>query len=297
MSSEREQIEALLGSIDNLPTIPKMGMRIVELASDPEVSITKLSEAIHQDPPLAARVLKVANSPFYGVARHVDSLQLALVILGLNEVRTLALGVTFFNVMKSMNPEISLFRETFWFHSAACGIVARILGRKLDIRSEGADFIAGLLHDMGKIVIDACFGGKFASVFDKTFKDAPPMIDAEKEIVGHTHEPIGAVLAEKWHLPQSICDAIAFHHAFPTTDSAANLEDPKIASVCYLSEAFCQRYKIGWDGDSGSCDLRNSKAWETILSGQDKYTESDIDGIITETLQTYTEARPLLLWE
>lgn len=297
MSSEREQIESLIGNIDDLPTIPKMGMRIVELASDPEVSINELSGAIHRDPPLAARVLKVANSPFYGVARHVDSLQLALVILGLNEVRNLALGVTFFNVMKSMNPEISLFRETFWFHSAASGVVARILGRKLDIRSEGTDFIAGLLHDMGKIVIDACFGGKFVSVFDKTFKHAPPMIDAEKEIFGHTHEPIGAVLAEKWHLPQPICDAIAFHHTFPTMDSTTDVADSKIASICYLSEAFCQHYKIGWDGDSGSCDLRNSNAWDAVLSGQDMYTERDIDGIIMETLQTYTEARPLLLWE
>jgi HD-like signal output (HDOD) protein len=294
---DEEQIRAAIDDICDLPTIPKIGFKIVELASDPDVSIEQLTNAINQDPSLAARILKVANSPFYGAARHVNSMQLALVILGLNEVRNIAMGVTFFNAMKSLSPKVSKYRETFWHHSAACGMVARILGRKLDIQSESTDFIAGLLHDMGKIVIDASFGSKIGPHLDKASKDSPPVIEAELELLGVTHEKIGAWLAEKWSLPDEICDAIAYHHEFASMESLNGIRDPKTVSISYISEAFCDTYKLGWDGDSGSCDLRNRRVWDVLLSGQNTYTPDDIGPIITETLQVFKEARPHLLWE
>ena len=297
MGIGKEQIRTIVGDIRDLPTIPSVGTRIIELASDPDVSIDELSEALHQDPSLAARVLKIANSPFYGTARHVDTLQLAVVILGLNEIRNIALGVTFFNSMKNLNPNLSLFRETFWHHSAACGVVARILGRKLEVRCEGTDFIAGLLHDMGKIVIDTCFDGKFVEIFNKTYKHKPAMLEAEEEILGDTHEEFGSWLAEKWHLPQIICDAISYHHKFPSVASLDIFKNPKVVSIAYISEAFCEHYEIGWDGDFGNSNMRNERAWDVLLSGQKTYTMNDVDTIITETMQVFNEAQNYLLWE
>lgn len=297
VSSEKNQIRSAIEEMENLPTIPKLGMKIIQLATDPDVTMEQLSDVIHQDPSLAARILKIANSPFYGVSRKVDSLQLALVLLGLNEVRNIALGITFFSVMKSLEPKLSHYREMFWYHCASCGIVARILGRTLKVKSEGRDFLAGLLHDLGKIVIDACFGGKFVSTFNNTFKHKPPMLEAEREILGETHEKFGRLLAEKWCLPKSICDAIDYHHEFPSTGSLDTLEDPQTVSLSYLSEAFCEQFEIGWDGDFDCSDLRNGKAWELLLSGQDTYTTDDIDTIIAETLQAFRKSQPHLLWD
>ena len=174
MSYSRNEIESVVERIRHLPTLPKVAMQIIDLASDPEVSMDELSRAIHQDPSLAASVLKVANAPFYGISRRVDSLQLALVILGLADVRNIALGVTILNVIRDLNPNEAYYGEKFWVHCAGCGIVARILGRKLNLRSEGADFIVGLLHDMGKIVIDEHFDSKFVFLFNKAFTHAPP---------------------------------------------------------------------------------------------------------------------------
>jgi len=297
VSFDKQQIKAAIDNISNLPTIPKTGMRIIKLAADPEVSVDELSSAIQQDPSLAVRLLKVANSPFYGASRHIDSLQLAIVILGLKEVQNIILGITFFNILKNMDPEISRYREEFWFHSAACGMVARIFCQKLGFKCAGTDFIAGLLHDMGKIVIEVCFGGKFLPIFDKTFTHKPSMIEAESEILGQTHEKFGGLLADRWNLPKTLCDAIAYHHELPSMTSFSPLRDPRIVAITYISEAFCEHYEIGWDGDFGGADLRNERAWDVLLGKHKAYTTSDIDNLITETLQIFKEVRPRLLWE
>ena len=297
MSLDKQKVKSFIDGISNLPTIPKTGMRIIQLAMNPEVSMERLGAAIQQDPSLASRVLKVANSPYYGASRRVDSLPLALIILGLREIQHIILGITFFNAMKNLHSKNTHYRESFWLHSAACGVVARILSKKLGFRSEGADFAAGLLHDLGKIAIDACFDGKFVATFNKTFSDKTPMIVAEREILGDTHEKIGGMLARKWQLPKTLCDAIECHHEFPSMRSFASLKDPRIVAISYLSEAFCQHYEIGWDGDSGDSELDNTRAWEVLLRGHNVYNPRDIDIIITETLQVFKEVSPHLLWE
>jgi HD-like signal output (HDOD) protein len=291
----RDQLKSLVEKIHGLPTIAKVGMKILELASDPEVSMSALSEAIHQDPSLAARVLKVANSPFYGMPRQVDSLQLALVILGLNEVRTVALGLSLFNVIKTLDSHVTYDRQKFWIHSAGCGIVARILGRKLNFRSEGTDFIVGLLHDMGKIIIDEYFGNEFTQIFKKTQVAKVKMLEAEREFLGASHERIGGWLAEKWRLPDTLCDAIIYHHESPNAEPWHVMKDPRLVSLAYIAEAFCEYYDIGWDGDAGYSDVRDREVWHTLLSGQDAYSPDDIDLILTETFREFNDARPHIM--
>ncbi|UCD57464.1 MAG: HDOD domain-containing protein [Candidatus Hydrogenedentota bacterium] len=297
MTYSREELKSVVETIENLPTISKVGMKILELASDPEVSMSELSEAIHQDPSLAARVLKVANSPFYGMSRQVDSLQLALVILGINEVRNVALGLSLFNVVKSLSSHVTYDREKFWLHSAGCGIVSRILGRKLGFREEGTDFIVGLLHDVGKIIIDEYFGTEFNLIFNKTLAHETTMLEAEREFLGGSHDQVGGWVAEKWRLPETLCDAILYHHDLPLAEPWTTAKDPRLVSLSYVAEAFCEHYEVGWDGDTGYCDVRNWNAWEVLLSGQENYARDDIGVILNETLQAFSEARPHMLWE
>jgi len=296
VNHDKEHLKTITEKIQNLPTINEIGRRIFALASDPEVSMGTLSHAIHQDPSLAARVLKVANSPFYGMSRQVDSLQLALVILGLNEVKNIALGLLLFKAIKKLNGNKSYDRTKFWFHSAACGVICRILGHKLSFRSEGTDFITGLLHDVGKIIIDQYFDSKFVTIFQKTFTHKPPMLIAEREILGESHEQLGRWLAEHWRLPETLCDAIMYHHELPSVETHAPIKDLRLASLSYIAEAFCELYNIGWDGDSGYSDIKDRRAWEILLSHQNAYAPKDIDRILTETLATFSEVRPHLLW-
>ncbi len=283
-------VKSVVDKIQKLPTLPKIGLSILDLADDPEISMEDMSRLMQHDPSLAARVLKVANSPFYGMPRQVDSLQLALVILGLCEVRNIALGIMILKIMSGLDTHITYDRDKFWTHSTGCGIAARILGRKLNMRSEGADFIVGLLHDMGKIILDEYFCEQFARIFERMTATGAPMVKAEREIIGESHEQVGGWLAEKWRLPETLCEAITYHHRFPELQEGPALKDPKTVALAYITEAFCDQYMIGWDGDSGCNDIRNEQAWEILLSGQSTYSAGDIGVILDETKQEFNDA-------
>lgn len=299
MSGRKKDIRSVVKKIHNLPTLPQIRTRIIELASDPEVSMEELSQAMSQDPPLAGRVLRVANSPFYGMSREVDSLKLALVILGISETKNIVLGLSILNILKDLDSNMAYDREKFWLHSAGCGVISRILGRKLDLKTDGADFIAGLLHDMGKIVIDEYMSEEFSHILKKTHDDEASMLEAEKELLGETHASIGAALAEEWRLPETLCDALAYHHEVPSIQPEKVLKDPLIGSLAYVAEALCGDHGIGWDGDAGTGDPRNSKAWEILLSQQDCYGVEDIDLLLNETMEDFTESNQSIqfLWE
>lgn len=287
MSYGKTDVKSIVERIQKLPTLPGIGLSILDLADDPTVSMEEMSRVMCQDPSLSARVLKVANSPFYGMPRQVDSLQLALVILGLSEVRNIALGIMILKAIEGLDTHVTYDREKFWAHSVGCGIVARILGRKLDMRNEGADFIVGLLHDMGKIIIDEYFCEEFARIFDRAIIDGAAMREAEKEILGESHEPVAAWLGEKWRLPETLREAVLYHHGLPPPQNRPALKDPKMAALAYVAEALCDRFDIGWDGDSGQNDLEDRGVWEILLSGQDRYTLHDIDSILDETLREF----------
>ena len=248
-----------------------------------------MAREIHRDPSLAERVLKVANSPFYGMTRQVDSLRLALVILGLIEVRNIALGVMIFKVIDGMDTHSTYNRGKFWNHSAGCAVAARILGRKLDLHTEGVDFTAGLLHDTGKIIIDEYFNREFVQICDYSKGADTPLIEAERKFLGDSHEQIAGWLAEKWLLPETLCEAIIYHHVLSSPESGFVLKAPKTVALTYVAEAFCDINNIGWDGDSGCNDIKDEIVWGILLSEQDKYSQDDIDAILDEVLREFEE--------
>jgi putative nucleotidyltransferase with HDIG domain len=295
MSYSRFELKLLVEKVQRISTITDAGMRIIELASDPEVSIDALSRAIHQEPSLAARVLRVANSPLYGMNRQVDSLEVALFILGLNEVRNIALGLSLFSTLKKMSSHVTYDRRQFWFHSAGCGAVARILGRKVGLQNDGTDFLAGLLHDVGKIIIDENFSDEFALIYEKTHFLKTPMLEAEREYLGESHEQVGAWLVDKWQLPESLRDAVMHHHDYSSGNGRRLVREPRLAALANIAESFCEHYGVGWDGDAACSRVKDIDVWQILLSGQSEYSVNDIDHILHETLQTFHQARSFIV--
>ncbi|RJP14566.1 MAG: HDOD domain-containing protein [Candidatus Abyssobacteria bacterium SURF_5] len=290
MTHSKADLKLLVERVQELPTIADLGIKILELASDPDVSIADLSKAIHQDPSFAGRILKIANSPFYGMTRQVDSLHLAIVVLGLNEVRNIALGLSLFEAFKKMNSHALYNRRQFWLHSASCAMVAHILSCKVGMRAKGNDFIAGLLHDMGKIVIDEYFGEEFSLIYDEVTRSDVPMIEAERQILGESHERVGEWLVDKWRLPDSLKDAILYHHSLPSMEKAADVKDQQLAALAFLAESFCGHHRIGWDGDASCSRIEEPRAWELVFSNQDENSAENISRILSETFQAYYES-------
>jgi HD-like signal output (HDOD) protein len=221
--------------------------------------------------------------------RQVDSLQLALVILGLREVRNIALGIMILKVIDGMNTDVTYDREKFWTHSLGCGVVAKIIGRKLELRNDGADFIVGLLHDMGKIIIDEYFSEDFLQIHDISMQRRCTMLDAEKRFLGESHERIAGWLAEKWRLPETLCEAIIHHHDLSFPGLERPLIDPRNAALAFIAEAFCGCHEIGWDGDAGCNEIKDKRAWGILLSGQDEYSYDDVDKLLEETLREFED--------
>jgi putative nucleotidyltransferase with HDIG domain len=295
MAYSTSELKHRVEKIQTLPTLSEVGLRIIKMASDPEISAAELSQVIQQDPSLAARLLKVANSPFYGMTRQVDSLQLALVILGLDEARNIALGLSLFEVIRNIDSHMSYDRRRFWVHCASCGAAARILARKVDFKADGVDFLAGLLHDLGKIIIDEYFRAEFSLIYGETITKRIPMLVAEREFLGNSHEKVGGWLVHKWRLPDTLKDAITHHHDFFTSPDSIEVKDPKLVSLCYLAEAFCAEYSLGWDGDSGCTNVREPAAWKNLIPGEKEVSKEAIERTLIETLQSFNESRNFIL--
>ncbi len=271
------EVQRRILNIGSLPTLPRVAIEVISMANDPQVSIKEIASVISRDPSLSARVLKVANSAFYGLTQRVASIQLALVILGLNRVKNLVIGVS---VLKTfpIKPGIPTFdREKFWEHSAGCGQISKILAGLLGYEMDGEEFVAGLLHDIGKIALDQFFHDEFVEVIDLTFREGVPMIEAEKKVLSITHAEIGSWLAEKWKLPLSLVEAIAYHHE--PRKAVLNLT---LTSLVRLSDLFCKAKGIGFSGDIQGISLCDRIAWKTLRETNPKLHDMDVERFILD---------------
>ena len=209
------RIKQIVSNIRNLPTPPQVFHQIQKVTNDPNASANDVAAILAEDPSMSVKVLKMTNSAFYGLAREVESVRQAVVIVGMEAVKNLVLSASVLDMFKADHIKEDE-QERFWRHSLATGFACRVLARK--VKSRGfvdpeAAFSAGLLHDVGKNVI-ACFlkdeYEQFAEAraADNTTQD----FEVEHRVFGYDHAQVGGVLAMQWKLPNKLCDAIMFHH-------------------------------------------------------------------------------------
>lgn len=236
------RIRCRVQSLGALPTLPAIAQDVLRIANDPASSMGDIARVVERDPPLASRVLKVANSAFYGLSRKVGNLNLALVLLGMKKVSHLVAGVAIFRAVEESLAGRWVQRERFWAHSVAVSHAASALGARLGFRSDGEEFVVGLLHDLGKIVLDVCFHEEFVEVLRRGGADGEPGYELERKILGVDHASVGRWVGEKWNLPGAICEAVGVHHHPPeavlenrlgallqTSDAIARTQEPGIA--------------------------------------------------------------------
>ena len=273
MGNDRlEEVKDRIRRIGNLPTLPKVATEVISMVGDPDVSMKEIASVISKDPSLSAKILKVANSAFYGLSQRVASIQLALVILGLSRIKNLVIGISVFSTFPIKPGQPTFDREKFWEHSAGCGQIAKILADLLKCEMDGEEFVAGLLHDIGKIVLDQFFHDQFVKVIDLTFEKDIPMIEAEEEVVGTTHAEIGSWLAEEWKLPLSLVEAITHHHS--PQEAVLN---PILTSIVRLSDLFCKAKGIGFSGDTKGIAISDRIAWKTLKSAKPDLEDLDVE--------------------
>lgn len=213
---KKELRKKIYSKIDELPTLPVVVTRLLGMFEDKKSNTASLTEAIEKDPSLTSKVLKVANSAYYGFSHQIASLDRAVAILGFNMVKSLVISI---GVMKTMpsDKKTSLFSEKeLWHHSITVAVVLREMGRRHypDRRESELFFITGLIHDIGLIVFDQFFHNLFEDVLNENSReDRERMCLAEKKIIGLDHGEVGGMLLERWNFPEEISNPVLFHHA------------------------------------------------------------------------------------
>jgi HD-like signal output (HDOD) protein len=205
------RVKKKLESIRDLPTIPIVISEVLAAIDNPNTSAAHLAELIEKDQALTARVLRIANSPFYGYSRAISTIDLAIVIMGLNTLKEIVLSLIIKRFFSKITANMFDAKQ-FWNYSVYCGAASKLLSRKLGYKITGEAFIAGLMHDIGFLVIIEYFKADFLKMSQIHLHAQLSHLEAEDLILGSTHAEIGAWIAERWNFPENIVEAIKNHH-------------------------------------------------------------------------------------
>lgn len=258
----------VVSHVGDLPAMPDVVAEVMELTDDPNVTVSTVSEAIERDPALTAKLLKVSNSSYYGMRQVVGTLKLALVILGVREVRNIVLGISVVDVLHDDDTEILLSRRGLWKHSTLVAGLAKKLGAEIELSSQGEDFIAGLLHDIGKLVLWRQCGDEYKTLYSDCAASGRPVHEAETEKYGFDHCDVAAALASAWSLPDSLACSIHYHHENDHRD-IADCRVPKLAAIVRIANlAAHDDWDLESPEDFASC---TSSSWATLSETPDQY--------------------------
>lgn len=203
--------QELVSGVVRLVSLPEVCIRVNEMMDDPVVNATDIGKVISQDASLTARLLKIVNSAFYGFQARIDTVSRAVTVIGLRELRGLVLAASAVESFSKL-PNDVLNLVNFWRHSVYCGVVAQLLAQKCNVLHSERLFIAGLLHDIGKLVITNKMVKESREVIQRVEQKKFFDFDAEQAILGFDHAEVGGELLKEWNMPESLCNSVQYHH-------------------------------------------------------------------------------------
>jgi len=216
VSSLENRLKQIIGNIRNLPTPPIVFEQIQKILNNPETSVADVAAILSEDPAMSVKVLKLTNSAFYGLSREIDSVNHAVMIIGLEAVKNLVLSASVLSMFKA-NKGNKEYHEKFWRHSLSTALAARVIAKDFHggkTFNPDPAFSTGLIHDIGKMVI-CCFMPKEHEQVMEYLDEHKETTEMEAEIItmGFNHAQLGRQLATTWKLPDRLADAIGYHHS------------------------------------------------------------------------------------
>lgn len=244
-AQKRERTQLVLKRVTSLSPVPKILAEVLELLKDLNTSPHTLARAISKDQSIVVKILTIANSPFYGLAKRVSSIEYAIMILGFNEIRNIVTALSLMESLKNKSDEY-MDQKSFWLHSYITATTAKKIADDLGIRESNDVFVGGLLHDLGISVIHRYMHSDFISIVENVSKGTK-YLDAENSQLGMDHQNVGYTLLKSWNIPESICEVVRYHHT-PQYSSNTKI----LTSIVHFADYMTQKLKLAnfsWDDD------------------------------------------------
>jgi putative nucleotidyltransferase with HDIG domain len=205
-------IPQIIKSLKNLPPFPLVAQRAMLLLNNPEVAIQELVDIVKFDPAITANILRISNSAYFGLRREIHSLNQALLLLGTQELLKIIIASGATRFLNCRTPGYYTESQGLWRHSVSCAIMADLLSRDIQVSEGAMGFTAGLLHDIGKVVLSLFVEQKFSTIIQVVETKKVTFQDAEREVLGIDHSSMGGEMARIWDFPDRLRLVITHHH-------------------------------------------------------------------------------------
>lgn len=247
------RLEAIAADAEDIPTLREVAWKVLKTVSDRSNSLGELERLLKLDQALTGKILRLANFRPLPPGTAVTTLQQAIAVLGKERLRSVVLAASIDGLVGSR----ALKNRRNWDHALAAGLAAESLAKSQDGCDPGHAFVCGLMHDLGKVVLDRSLGAEYQPVLDLVYNEQVSFREAERRVLGFDHTEVGSLVAEKWRLPWEIQDAVRHHH------DPAMAQLPTLSSVVSLADALCLKQGIG-PCSFPDLDFRSLEAWQRL---------------------------------
>ncbi len=227
----------------NVASLPAIYTRLIAVMNHPRSSARDIGKVVSDDPGLTARLLRIVNSAFFSFPQRIQTVSHAVTIIGTEQLRDLALATSVLQMFKDIPPEL-VDMDSFWRHSMACGVAARVMAAKRRESNIERFFMAGMLHDIGSLIIFLKNGAKAREVLDRCAETGELRYKVEQDLLGFTHATVGRALLKAWKLPEAQQEAIGFHHA---PGQAPRF--PVEAAMVHVADIIANSLQVGSSGE------------------------------------------------
>lgn len=233
-------IESIILKTVDIPTLPPIAMKVMNLIQDDFASLSILEEIISRDQGFVTRLLRIANSPYYGQNRKIEDIKQALLLIGFETLKSLIVVTA----LRDIHRKFGVFEQRLWEHSLGVALCASLIAMVTQLHKPDEALVCGLIHDVGKTAMNNSMPDLYPEVYERIFDQKRSSIHVEEEMFGFNHTTVGSLLAKKWKLPEKLEMVVTYHHTFPFPEN----EDAAYADICNIvriADQICNNLGIG----------------------------------------------------
>ncbi|MFC1592197.1 HDOD domain-containing protein [Thermodesulfobacteriota bacterium] len=283
---EKPNLTRVVDKIDDLSTLPQVLRKILDITADPNAGAADLQDILKSDPALTGKLLKVANSSYYGLREKVTNVKNAVVFLGFKTVKNMAVAASVCDMFKSDEKISGYSRVELWKHSVAVAVCAKSIAQRAGLKIGEELFTAGIMHDIGIIIADQYLHEHLCAVLESPERQETPFCELEKKLLGFDHAALGEKVAQQWKIPEDISRIIGFHHRPHMCPESHRIH----STIVYLSDVLCNAKQIGFIVNAQVDKERLGAALEDI-----KFQKQDISIILEELPRELDKAKELFI--